>query len=185
MTGYILAGGKNRRMDGKKKCFLEYEGRTFYESVYEALEPYCEKIYLSVEDKEKYKETGLPVIEDQYLEIGPIGGIHAGLSAATLQSEDLFVAACDMPFFTACAAGEIVRKYQENRIVTLAAENGRIHPLCGIYPKSVLSVVESMIKEGNFRMMALLDRVSWQSVSFEKEQGYFKNINTTEEYLTL
>lgn len=169
-------------MGGKKKCFLQYEGKLFYERVQEALAPYCEKIYLSVEDKKYYKETGLPSVEDRYSGIGPMGGLHAGLSGMDSPGNALFVAACDMPFFTAEAAGKVVDAYQKNKIVTLAEEQGRIHPLCGIYPGTVLLVIEKMIGEGNYRMMNLLSRISWQRVSFGEGKNYFRNINTTKEY---
>lgn len=169
-------------MGGRKKCFLQYEGRAFYERVYEALSPYCEKIYLSVENKNLYKMIGLPMVQDHYSGIGPMGGLQAGLSEVASKGEALFAVACDMPFFTASAAGELIKVYQNHKVVTLAAEHGKVHPLCGIYPGSVLPALEEMIKQKNYRMMDFLSRISWQSVSFDGSHSYFRNINTTEEY---
>ena len=63
IAGYILTGGKNRRMGGEKKLFLSLDGKSFLERIREAMKDFS-VIYLSVETKEPYEGVGLPLIED-------------------------------------------------------------------------------------------------------------------------
>ena len=58
ICGYILAGGKNRRMNGHKKIFLEYEGATFCERILQAFEEFA-VTYISVEAESPYQELHL------------------------------------------------------------------------------------------------------------------------------
>ena len=72
----LLAGGKSSRM-GTNKAELLYEGRTFVENLIEKAK--ClglQKIYLS---GYQGNYEGAQVVYDIYPEIGPLGGIHAGL----------------------------------------------------------------------------------------------------------
>ena len=48
IAGYILTGGKNRRMNGEKKLFLEYKGKTFFDHIKNSLQLFS-NIYLSVD----------------------------------------------------------------------------------------------------------------------------------------
>ena len=194
IAGYILAGGDNRRMGGRKKLLLDREGRAFGEWICEAFEG-LDRVYLSVAapgDQEKPDEAGarpepgtagfshLPQIPDRYGHIGPIGGIASGLS---LCGEDaLFAAACDMPFIDRAAVDRMVKTFLENPGVMVASTNGRLHPMFAIYPKDVLPVLERQIGKGNYRMMDFLKEVSYRIVDFGEEAGTLQNINTTEQY---
>ena len=94
ICGYILAGGKNSRMNGEKKLFLNYQGETFCSRILQAFDMLPET-YISVEGQEPYMHLNLPMIVDLYKEIGPMGGIYSGLKS--IEAEALLVAACDMP----------------------------------------------------------------------------------------
>ena len=52
----VLAGGKSSRMNGKNKAFLKYKNMTFIENILDTLKDF-NKIYISVDDKEKYNAT--------------------------------------------------------------------------------------------------------------------------------
>ena len=94
VAGYILSGGRNTRMEGQKKLFLRYAGETFCQRILHACD--ClPAVYLSVDNKEPYRKAGLPMVEDRWRGIGPLGGIASGL--LTCKEDALFVMACDMP----------------------------------------------------------------------------------------
>ena len=96
----ILSGGKNRRMHGKNKLFMEVGGKIRLEAIRELIEAtesasgmslYGEKpeILLSTaplkeiteDDRRLYESSGLPVIEDIIGDKGPLGGIRSGLES--------------------------------------------------------------------------------------------------------
>ena len=149
-------------MEGQKKLFLRYGGETFCQRILHACD--ClPAVYLSVDKKDPYQEAGLPMVEDRWREIGPIGGIASGL--VSCKEDALLVMACDMPMIDPESVQQLLDTYRENTSVILVAEqNGRIHPLFGIYPKHVLSVAMQMIREGDYRMMHLLERAGYRTL---------------------
>ncbi len=179
IAGYILSGGKNSRMQGRKKLFLTYNKSPFYTHIIKAMS-LLHAIYLSVDQEAPYAETGLPLIQDIYPAIGPLGGICSGL---TLCGEDaLFVTACDMPLIKKEHINKLIHIYEENEdCVVIARSGGRLHPLFGIYPKSVLPVMTSMIAEGNYRMRDIMKRTETIVVDLPEDDS-LKNINTPKEY---
>ena len=183
VAGYILSGGKNTRMEGQKKLFLRYGGETFCQRILHACD--ClPAVYLSVDKKDPYQEAGLPMVEDRWREIGPIGGIASGL--VSCKEDALLVMACDMPMIDPESVQQLLDTYRENTSVILVAEqNGRIHPLFGIYPKHVLPVAMQMIREGDYRMMHLLERAGYRTLELGKHSRALENINSTVDYRTL
>lgn len=179
IAGYILTGGKNRRMGGEKKLFLSLDGKSFLERIREAMKDFS-VIYLSVETKEPYEGVGLPLIEDEYFAIGPMGGIYSGLR--NCQEEALFVVACDMPLLNQQTVEKICRAYeQEKRTVVVKAQN-RLHPLLGIYTKETLPAFQKLIQEKDYRMMNLLKRIDYAEIMLEEEANALMNINSREDY---
>lgn len=172
IAGYILSGGKNRRMEGKPKLFLEYGGASFYEHIKRALAPFPE-IYLSVEKgkEELYSALPLPKIADIYPDTGPLGGICSGLKLCR-GIDALFVAACDTPLIRQEAVRRITEVYQaqagQRKTAVVARTEEQVHPLFGIYPKTVLPVFEQMIAEQNYKMRELLLRAGAVKVPFTK-----------------
>ena len=174
-----MTGGKNRRMDGKKKLFLELEGKSFLESIVDALRDF-DKIYLSVEDTVPYEHLRMTMVVDEIPDIGPLGGIYSGLK--NCEEDALFVVACDMPFVTDTAVKMLLDEYLKHRKVTIACTEDRMHPLLGIYPKSILPYVEKQIQEKDYRVMNALNQAGYVTVALPKEDVSAKNINTVAEY---
>lgn len=184
VAGYILSGGRNSRMEGQKKLFLRYAGETFCQRILYACD--ClPAVYLSVDNKEPYREAGLPMVEDRWKEIGPLGGIASGLLEC--KEEALLVLACDMPMIDRETVERMLKMYEkiENSPVLVASQSGRIHPLFGIYPKRVLPFAEELIREGDYRIMHLLERAGYQTLELDEESRAMENINSTEEYCRL
>lgn len=182
IAGYILTGGKNRRMKGAKKLFLQYRGKTFLEWIENAMRQFS-KIYLSVENTSYYKEVGLPMIVDIYPEIGPIGGIYSGL--CTCEEEALFVVACDMPLLNEKIVTRVCEVYQKEKKVTIVQTGERLQPLVGIYPTALWPLLEQMIEEKEYRMRDLIARTEVSVIQLEESEQALKNINTPEEYQKL
>lgn len=178
----LMCGGKSRRMNAKPKQFLDYEGRTFLVQIAEQLSSF-EDIVLSCNTKiEPYQN-----VCDKTLGQGPIGGI-----ASVLWKTDkdlVFVVACDMPLITTGFIGFLFERWEEAEkagadydcLVPVA--KGQKQPLCAIYRKRILPLVEEQIREKNYRLQALLQRLSvyYLEVPESLEQN-LRNVNTPEEY---
>jgi len=73
-TAVILAGGAVSRMGYVDKAFLRYKDKTFIQCLLERVKGYGEILIVS-NSPEKYRDTGIKVVEDRVREIGPLGGI--------------------------------------------------------------------------------------------------------------
>lgn len=184
IAAYILTGGKSRRMKGQDKLFLSYQGAAFHEHICRAFSSFS-SVYLSVAaatDKKRYEALGLPMVADLVPGLGPMGGIYSGLSSC--RENWLFVVACDMPLIDQKTVAQVMYSYQktEGRQVMVTESGGRIQPLFGIYPRTVLPVMEEMIREGNYRMRDFVLRSGARVLSLGEDSPVKVNINTEEEY---
>jgi molybdopterin-guanine dinucleotide biosynthesis protein A len=91
VTALILAGGKATRLGGVDKRVLVVDGRTIFERQVEALRPCVAEIVVS----SARGVAGFRTVADAVPDLGPIGGIAAGLAVVT--TPWLFVVAGDMP----------------------------------------------------------------------------------------
>ena len=179
IAGYILAGGSCRRMEGKKKLYLEYEGEAFYRRILKAMKGF-ERTYLSVEKRESYENVELPLVEDRYPGLGPLGGICTGLE--TCREQALFVAACDMPLIDGGIVEKLVIRYEEKPGIVVAQAKGRLQPLLGIYPKKALPLLLEELKAGNRKMTEAIKKAGYEAVELGDQDYSAVNINTPKEY---
>ena len=178
----VLAGGKSSRM-GQNKVLMEYQNRRFLDRICDELRGFDEETCISAAAPGEYEYLGLPVVCDENREIGPIEGIRQVLLHTSC--DYVFVCAGDMPFIT----GDLVRYMAEfissDYDCYCMVDEEHVHPLCAIYSKDVLPVIEELIRQGQYRLLQILRRVRTkyirlESSSFDKKQ--LRNINTREEY---
>lgn len=180
----ILAGGHSKRM-GCCKATLKINGKTMLERLTESLRFFDERI-LSANDLSL--AAGLPVrlVRDRYRDAGPLGGLHAALSAA--EKDALLCVSCDLPNFTAELATLLLEYFPPNTDAMVCRDStGQVHPLCGIYKKSVLSVLEAHLQAGDRRMLSFLDDICYvylHTAGLVPDSCFF-NMNTPETYAFL
>jgi molybdopterin-guanine dinucleotide biosynthesis protein len=180
----ILAGGKSSRM-GTNKALLQYNNRRFIDRIINELGGFSETL-ISVAKKGEYEELGLPVCCDEHCDIGPIEGIYQILKHAS--EEYVFICAVDMPFIN----GNLVRYMAEfissDYDCYVIMDDDRVHPLCAIYSKKILPVVEEQIAKGQYRLVNILSRVRTKYIELKYtcfDKKVVRNINTKEEYKSL
>ena len=175
----ILAGGKSRRM-GTDKAELKLNGIRFLDKLAYELSGFPE-LLVSVNDKEQYPETEYPMVCDIFPDCGPMGGLYAALESCT--SDALVVVPCDVPLFSKGMADEMCACMEEETDAVIAVtEDGREHPLCGVYKKSCLSVLEQCLKKHDYRMRDAISRLRVKTWQAGKHSWRFLNVNTPEEF---
>ena len=185
LSAVILVGGKSSRM-GENKAFLSFDGQTFLSKLSNELDGFAE-ILLSVNHPEPYTTEGLQVVEDIYPNCGPISGIHAALRAC--QSTHLLALSCDMPLFQRELA-EYMGTFLDDThdAFVLVTRDKRVHPLCAIYEKSAAPILETQIKQGNYRMMDALAQMKVRYIPLDHSvfpDDIVQNVNTPEDYTAL
>lgn len=180
----IMAGGKSSRM-GRDKALLEMNGKNFIGMLAEELDCFEEKLIARGNNSE-LPELSWKTISDVYQDRGPIGGMHAALSAC--ESDALFCVSCDMPFLKSSLAKTLCGALEDDVDAVIAkAADGRIHPMCAVYRKKIASVLETQILDGNNRIMSAFEKlnVKYVSIDFEKSSQQLLNVNTPEDYRAL
>lgn len=153
----ILAGGAAQRMGGRQKALLRLEDRTFLSRLQEALSGFEEKL-ISVRDETLIAGSGFVSVFDQVSDRGPLEGLRCALRAC--RSDGLIVVPCDVPFFTAELAAALAAAGEGYDAVVCRDRSGHLHPLCAMYAKSCLPVMEEMAAQGNYRILGVFDRVN-------------------------
>ena len=198
----ILAGGKSSRM-GRDKASLTLGNETFLQRIAAELDAcgFQEK-YVSLGTGEK-TEIHIPVgwtaVRDRYRNCGPLGGIHAALSACRAEWS-LFVS-CDTPLYRREFADLLISKIPGTdtepehsvgtQLLVPVTPDGRWHMTCALWRRTLLPEVEAQLKSGDYRLRKLCLKDGGPSpgtvlVRLEGEQAAFaemlNNINTEEDY---
>jgi molybdopterin-guanine dinucleotide biosynthesis protein A len=178
-TGFVLAGGGSTRM-GRDKALLPYRGTTLLEYIASILREAAGTATI-IGDPDRYREVGYPVCPDQVPQCGPIGGIYTALRVTA--SDWNLVVACDMPLLS----GPVLRRLIEHSFqspsncIVGAGPGGEPQPLCAIYHRRCLPVLEQAIREKRFRMRELLTELNAEPVALDPSA--LANVNTPGEWL--
>jgi len=179
VSAYILAGGKSSRM-GKDKAFLALGGLTLLDRALGVARAVAENVAI-IGDAAKFAVHG-PVIEDVYRDRGPLGGIHAALSATSTELN--LILGVDLPFVNADFLRFLLSLAKRcDAAVTVPSTDGRYEPLCAVYRREFVGVAEAALKSGRNKIDALYDSVSIRKVNADEiiAHGFsvdmFRNLN--------
>ncbi|MCR5488327.1 MAG: molybdopterin-guanine dinucleotide biosynthesis protein B [Lachnospiraceae bacterium] len=182
VTVGILAGGRSRRM-GEDKAGLILGKETILERLCRELSGAGE-VLISSGKKGLYEDLGFRVILDENRDIGPIEGIRRILAEAS--DDYVFVCAADMPFVTKELVSYLEEFISSDYDCYVIRDEKRVHPLCAIYHRRILPVLEELVREGKYRLMEVLLRVRTKYVSLELscfDPRILRNLNTKEDFM--
>jgi molybdopterin-guanine dinucleotide biosynthesis protein A len=181
-AGFVLAGGKSSRM-GADKAFLELGGKTLLDIARGLLAGVCERVAI-VGDRARF---GPDAIEDIFPDSGPLGGIHAALSAT--KSDLNLVVAVDTPFLEPKFLRWMMhRAATTHSIVTVPRLGSGFQPLCAVYRRSFKGFAEAALKNGNFKIDPLYAKVRTCPITDTElnqlafDSRMFDNLNTRAEF---
>jgi molybdopterin-guanine dinucleotide biosynthesis protein A len=99
---------------------------------------------------------------------------------SAVEANYYFIIPCDTPMVTKKITEEILSLKQQNDIVVPITKNHQIHPLIGIYSRSVLPIIKKQIDLGNYKVLDLLSvcNTFYHPVD---DHGILKNINIKED----
>lgn len=179
MNGIIIAGGKATRLNGISKGLIRINSKPIIEHLIETIQAYCDKIIIVANDHSYHYLNTVEIISDKVKDIGPMGGIYTGLNYSN--SIQNIILSCDMPYLS----NEIIEKLIENKHkgeILVAKLEKDIHPLCAIYSKTILPIIETHIQNQKYKLKDLLSQVNTYFVEFTiNESKFFTNINTQQD----
>jgi molybdenum cofactor guanylyltransferase len=214
LSGLLLAGGRSSRFGANKLKILSYgipiladqviklcflceeitvctsrENQKYTECIVKKIEYYIKVLGIS-------KKINIPVIRitadedilrDRFGIIGPLAGIYTGLKNSI--NDKCIVIASDMPFISFKLLETIKKTAEENPDFdsVIVKSHKEVEPLCGVYSKRYIKVIENNIRDGNYRISDALCalRVKWLDVMKINSAGIdiynFFNINSMED----
>ena len=187
-SAVILAGGLNTRMHGRNKAFLEIGGRTILDRLLESLRTVFSEILLVTRQPDQYIGYPCRVVEDIYSHRSSLTGMHAGLVSAGTRYG--FMVPCDTPFLQTDLIGLLLSELEPEVDVVVPFYDGHYQPLCAVYSKRCVPVIEEMLDNGDFKIIHLFDRMNVKVVPLEKLKTAdpdllsFLNVNTPAAYDT-
>jgi molybdopterin-guanine dinucleotide biosynthesis protein A len=184
VTIAILAGGKSTRM-GTDKAFVEFQGRTLLARSLDLARALSANVRI-VGSRDKFAPFA-SVVEDEFPNCGPLGGIHAALRSS--HTDLNLVLAVDMPFVTQPLLQYLIAQARETSEAMAVVPRWNIgwQPLCAVYRRKFAVAAEQALRAGRNRIDLLFDADSTQIIEKDELQraGFssdvFRNMNTPEE----
>jgi len=181
LTAIILAGGKSNRIGfDKDKAMLRLNGKRLIDIVISKLKCIVGDNIIIVGPPGKYPSYQ-QVVPDLFHQRGPLVGIYSGLKASTSQYN--LVVGCDMPFLEVKLLKYMTENINSNDIVIPRYGDGYIEPLCAIYSKRCLGVIERNLKEHIFSIRMIFPHLKVKFIEdteikkYDPEFYSFFNIN--------
>jgi len=183
VSAFVLAGGHSTRM-GSEKALIELGGKTLLARALELVTVVTSGARI-LGSKAKLGSFG-EVVEDEFPDHGPLGGIHAALRASS--SELNLILAVDMPFVDGRFLQYLVREaWQNDAAVTVPRAGGNWQPLCAVYRRPFADIAQEALLQGRNKIDPLFReiRVHVLEESELEGQGFssdlFRNLNTLED----
>ena len=194
LTGLILAGGASRRM-GRDKAQLLWRGRPLIRGVYEAIVPWCERVWVVTSRSAAYTPL-LPSTCGFWSEAPPPnwlpedpppGPLWAFSQALTIvETPWVVLMACDLPHVTP----DLVQSWltylpQDSRNPARAYlpkhPQGWWEPLCGFYDRRCEASLNKFYQRGGRSFQAWLRQETVQPLPLDNPQQV-ANWNTPEDW---
>jgi len=173
---------------GFDKAFLSFRNQTLLARAMQTAAAVAGKVVV-VGPRNRYALYG-DVVEDVYPGCGPLSGIHAALYAT--ETDLNLILSVDMPLMTKEFLGWLLdRARNGTELIVVPDALGGQQPLCAVYVRPLLAVVEQALKNGDYKIGHLFPRVPTRYIPEAEicEAGFspevFRNVNTTEEYEAL
>ena len=192
VSAAILAGGAATRFGGRDKSALVVGRRTILDRQLAMLETVTDDVLIVGAGDGARFDAGRPFqgrrISDIVPGCGPLGGLHAALTAA--RGDAVFLLAGDMPSVTASFAAHLCSLAGDAEIVVPQTERG-YHPLCAVYTRACLGPVAARLADRRLRMRELVDSLRARVVTAEDIARFgdphqlLANVNTPAEYAGL
>jgi len=184
VSGFILAGGKSRRM-GTNKALLAFQDKPLLQHMINRIEPFCDKVAISGQNSE-YANFKVEMVPDLYPDCGPIAGIFSALKYTG--SDWNLLVSVDVPFVNDELFLSLVSNIGEYDCIVPQHTSG-VEPLIALYNRRTLPVIEEMIKSGDYRLTNLLSKINTRYVDccylIKNHPRLFMNINRMEDYQSI
>ncbi|NQT33866.1 molybdenum cofactor guanylyltransferase [bacterium] len=183
MTGYILAGGKSKRM-GIDKRWIKIGQYSLIERTYHLLTNTLSHPPIIVcNDTETVFPSTWEVIHDKVLGKGPLGGLVALLEHC--RSDWALVLPVDLPHLTSEVINLLLASPRNGYEVITLSESGDPEPMIALYSKSTLNFWTQRLNDGNLSLYKGIRKLKWKPVLIPIGSQALTNLNTPKDLTKL
>ncbi len=176
-SSFILIGGKSERF-GSPKWRMKFHGKP----VLDGLIDLCKYFHQSstiVSKKGMENPQAQSIIYDRYSFHAPIAGIATALSHT--KSQWNLILSCDLPLIRPLVVRRLMESVEEDYDIVIPHSGNGFEPLCALYDKSVLPVIENLIEKEEFALFKLLEKLKTKIVECRDLKEQFTNVNRVED----
>ncbi len=183
---FVLAGGRSTRM-GTDKALLVLDGKTLLEHALSIARELSDCVRI-VGAGDRYSSFGCEIVEDEFPQCGPLGGIHAALGAS--DREVNIVLSVDTPLVRANFLRYLVQRAtaKPDVLVTVPNAAGGVQGTCAVYRRPFREVAEQQLKRERYKVAEAYTLARMEYVEEDEMRGagfdpaMFANLNTPEEF---
>ncbi len=189
VLGVVMAGGANRRYDGRPKALETVGGVRIADRVIAALREATDRVVMVTNDPDTFAGLGLEMRPDVRAGMGALGGIHTAVCwAEEAKCRAALIVACDMPFVPGALLRRLVVDSVATEVVAPASTSRRgLEPLCAGYGVGCRPAIEAALARGDRHVISFFDDVTVRTLSIDVVTGYgdpeliFLNVNTPQD----
>jgi len=183
VTGYILAGGKSKRM-GIDKRWIRIDQKTLIERTFNLLNSTLGRPpFVVCNDTENIFPSSWQIIGDKTPGKGPLGGLVALLEQC--KSEWALVLPVDLPRLTSREINLLMNSPRDGYEVITLSDSGNPEPLVALYNKSTLEFWAQRLNDGNLSLHRGIKKLKWKPVLIPIGSQALTNLNTQEDLAEL
>lgn len=186
MKAAILCGGKSSRMGFDKALICLPNGEPLLLHTTKTLNFLFDEIILITNNKDKFNKifndqstVNVSIIEDHYIEKGPLGGICTALE--TINDSSIFIMAGDIAFPDVNLIINMLPFVNQYDII-LCKQKEKLEPLFGFYSQTCLSVFRDQIQQDDMKIRKNFHLLSVKYLHLrDEDQKAFINLNQPED----
>ena len=186
ITAVILAGGLGRRMGGRDKGLIEFNGQPIIELLIGKLEEQDIKIVINANrNQSTYQRYGYPVLSDELADFqGPLAGFATAMKA--VETSYILTLPCDGPLL----ADNLIEKFidahaKSNAEICVADDGERLQPVYALIRVDLVDDLDAFLHSGDRKIDRWYAQHDFTRVDFSGQKNMFANINKPEDQAAL
>lgn len=176
VSGYILAGGKSRRMGFDKRKII-FDGVTLLDRANQLLIDVLNKQPTIIGDNLDWLDKhDHRILNDAKPNCGPLGGLVTALRDCSTRWA--LVIACDFPLLNSLIFRELFKDVNEKFDVVALSSSKGIEPLIALYNKSTRGFWENRLICGEYKLISGINQLNYLASKITQTSVLRVNINT-------
>lgn len=156
------------------KAFAEIGGQRIIDILINKFKQSFAETIIITNEPELFNNLGVQVYTDLIPRLGPLSGIHAGLTYA--RNDRAFVCGCDMPFVSVQIVEYLLERLGSHDSAVTEIE-GRLQPTAAVYSRRCLPLLNQSLQQGWLKLVRLFYEQLDAVIVNESELAAFGDVN--------